>query len=104
MEASLIPGAAKTAAEIMLLYEQGYDFVKFFPAELSGGVAMLKAFQHRYQKCGFLQGGINSDLVPHYRTYPAWYAWEALGLSRQKKSNSVISIGFTGNQVKSWHA
>ena len=71
LEASLIPGAA-TAAEIMQLYEQGYDFVKFFPAELSGGVAMLKAFSAPLPEVRFFPtGGINSDLVPHYLDLPS---------------------------------
>ena len=38
----LLPGAA-TASEAMQLLEQGYDMLKFFPAEASGGVAALKA-------------------------------------------------------------
>ncbi|WGH78529.1 bifunctional 4-hydroxy-2-oxoglutarate aldolase/2-dehydro-3-deoxy-phosphogluconate aldolase [Jannaschia ovalis] len=38
----LLPGAA-TATEAMALLERGYDMLKFFPAEASGGAAALKA-------------------------------------------------------------
>jgi 2-dehydro-3-deoxyphosphogluconate aldolase/(4S)-4-hydroxy-2-oxoglutarate aldolase len=38
----LLPGAA-TASEAMRLLERGYDMMKFFPAEASGGAPALKA-------------------------------------------------------------
>ncbi|MCG7518770.1 bifunctional 4-hydroxy-2-oxoglutarate aldolase/2-dehydro-3-deoxy-phosphogluconate aldolase [Ruegeria sp. Ofav3-42] len=38
----LLPGAA-TASEAMRLLELGYDMLKFFPAEASGGAPALKA-------------------------------------------------------------
>ncbi len=38
----LLPGAA-TASEAMALLERGYDMLKFFPAEASGGAPALKA-------------------------------------------------------------
>lgn len=37
-----LPGAA-TASEAMVLLERGYDMLKFFPAEASGGAPALKA-------------------------------------------------------------
>lgn len=41
-ELPLLPGAA-TASEVMYLFEQGFDIMKFFPAEAAGGVPLLKA-------------------------------------------------------------
>lgn len=38
----MLPGAA-TASEAMALLERGYDMLKFFPAEASGGAPALKA-------------------------------------------------------------
>ena len=38
----LLPGAA-TASETMVLFEKGFTFLKFFPAEANGGVNALKA-------------------------------------------------------------
>lgn len=40
---ALLPGAA-TATEVMALLERGYTVQKFFPAEVSGGAAALRAF------------------------------------------------------------
>ena len=41
-ELPLLPGAA-SATEIMALLDQGFDFMKFFPAEAIGGHRALKA-------------------------------------------------------------
>jgi len=41
-EMPLLPGAA-TASEAMRLLARGYDMLKFFPAEASGGASALKA-------------------------------------------------------------
>lgn len=38
----LLPGAA-TPSEVMRLYERGYEYQKFFPAQAAGGVPMLKS-------------------------------------------------------------
>ncbi|HEY0201505.1 MAG TPA: bifunctional 4-hydroxy-2-oxoglutarate aldolase/2-dehydro-3-deoxy-phosphogluconate aldolase, partial [Burkholderiaceae bacterium] len=40
----LLPGVA-TAAEIMAACDDGYDALKFFPAQQAGGAAMLTAWQ-----------------------------------------------------------
>lgn len=42
LDLPLLPGAA-TATEAMRLLERGYSVQKFFPADASGGAAMLKA-------------------------------------------------------------
>jgi 2-dehydro-3-deoxyphosphogluconate aldolase/(4S)-4-hydroxy-2-oxoglutarate aldolase len=41
-EASFLPGAS-TASEAMILRAEGYEVMKFFPAEQAGGAAFLKA-------------------------------------------------------------
>lgn len=62
----LVPGAA-SAAEIMTLAEAGYDLVKFFPAEASGGVAKLRALSAPLPETRFFPtGGINAALVGDY--------------------------------------
>lgn len=38
----MLPGAA-TASEVMALLERGYEVQKFFPAEIAGGAAAIKA-------------------------------------------------------------
>ena len=62
----LLPGVS-TATEILLAREAGYDFLKFFPAEQSGGVAMLQAFAGPFAGVRFCPtGGITRESAPRY--------------------------------------
>ncbi len=62
----LIPGAA-TPAEVLQLYHLGFDFIKFFPAELSGGVSMIKAISAPLPEISFFPtGGISETTVLDY--------------------------------------
>ena len=62
----LIPGAS-TPSEMMQLYEYGFRLIKFFPAELSGGIAMLKALSAPLPDIQFFpSGGITPALAPDY--------------------------------------
>lgn len=66
LDAHLIPGAA-TAAEALQLYEQGYEFIKFFPAEVSGGIKMIKALSAPLPEISFFPtGGITAELAVEY--------------------------------------
>lgn len=61
-----VPGAA-TASEVVSLMEHGYRLQKFFPAQLSGGTAMLKALSAPLPEVRFFPtGGINADLARDY--------------------------------------
>lgn len=61
-----IPGAV-TATEILVLMERGYSLQKFFPAELSGGVAKLKALSAPLPEVRFFPtGGIDNTLISEY--------------------------------------
>lgn len=61
-----IPGIC-TPSEIELALSLGYDTVKFFPAELSGGIDMLKAFHGPYHEVRFMPtGGINMSNAKDY--------------------------------------
>ena len=61
-----IPGAA-TPSEIMRLLERGYVLQKFFPAELSGGIAQLQALRSPLPEARFFPtGGITPKLAPLY--------------------------------------
>ena len=62
----LIPGVA-TASEVMKVSEQGYKFLKFFPAESSGGVNALSSFSGPLPDIQFCPtGGITSDNASAY--------------------------------------
>ncbi|WP_288940189.1 bifunctional 4-hydroxy-2-oxoglutarate aldolase/2-dehydro-3-deoxy-phosphogluconate aldolase [uncultured Roseovarius sp.] len=66
----MLPGAA-TASEVMTLLERGYDMLKFFPAEASGGVPALKAIGAPLPQVSFCPtGGITPDSAPSYLALP----------------------------------
>ncbi|GEQ99016.1 hypothetical protein JCM17844_26530 [Iodidimonas gelatinilytica] len=56
----LLPGVA-TASEVMRANDHGFDHLKFFPAESSGGVAAIKNFSGPFPNVFFCPtGGINA--------------------------------------------
>lgn len=62
----LLPGAA-TPSEAMALLERGYDVLKFFPAEPSGGVPTLKALAGPFPEIRFCPtGGITAANARDY--------------------------------------
>jgi 2-dehydro-3-deoxyphosphogluconate aldolase/(4S)-4-hydroxy-2-oxoglutarate aldolase len=66
----LLPGAA-TASEAMRLLARGYDMMKFFPAEASGGAPALKAIGAPLPQISFCPtGGISPDNAPSYLSLP----------------------------------
>ena len=65
-ELPFVPGAV-TASEMLKLLELGYTLQKFFPAELSGGAALLKAIGAPIPEVGFMPtGGIGPDNAKDY--------------------------------------
>lgn len=66
----LLPGAA-TASEAMALYERGYDMLKFFPAEASGGAPALKAIGAPLPQISFCPtGGVSPANANSYLSLP----------------------------------
>lgn len=62
----VIPGAG-TATEAMALYQAGFDLLKFFPAEASGGVKFLKGVGGPIPGVRFMPtGGINLANMADY--------------------------------------
>lgn len=65
-ELPLLPGAA-TASEAMQLLAKGYDMLKFFPAEASGGAPALKAIGAPLPQISFCPtGGVSPDNAASY--------------------------------------
>ena len=63
----LLPGAM-TPAEVMNLAQLGASLIKFFPAEVYGGAAILKAYQPIFNEVKFVaSGGINASNIATYR-------------------------------------
>lgn len=66
----LLPGVA-TPTEAMHLYVQGFSYLKFFPAEAAGGVAMLKSIGGPLPQITFCPtGGIDLAKAPTYLALP----------------------------------
>jgi len=61
-----VPGAA-TPSEMIALLEKGYRLQKYFPAELSGGMAKIKALSAPLPEIRFFPtGGINANSAGDY--------------------------------------
>ncbi|MAN16004.1 MAG: keto-deoxy-phosphogluconate aldolase [Dinoroseobacter sp.] len=66
----LLPGAA-TASEAMALLERGYDMLKFFPAEASGGAPALRAIGAPIPQIAFCPtGGVSLANATAYLSLP----------------------------------
>ncbi|NPD21116.1 bifunctional 4-hydroxy-2-oxoglutarate aldolase/2-dehydro-3-deoxy-phosphogluconate aldolase [Alterinioella nitratireducens] len=66
----LLPGVA-TASEAMALLERGYDMLKFFPAEASGGAPALKAIGAPIPQIAFCPtGGVSLANATAYLSLP----------------------------------
>jgi 2-dehydro-3-deoxyphosphogluconate aldolase/(4S)-4-hydroxy-2-oxoglutarate aldolase len=66
----ILPGAA-TATEAMRLLERGYDMLKFFPAEASGGAPALRAIGAPLPQITFCPtGGVSPDNARAYLSLP----------------------------------
>jgi len=62
----IIPGCS-SASDIERALDYGIDVVKFFPAETSGGIEMIKALSAPYNKVKFIPtGGINGNNIVDY--------------------------------------
>ena len=62
----LLPGVA-TASEVMAASADGLDFLKFFPAQQAGGIAMLKALGGPFPDISFCPtGGISLETAPQF--------------------------------------
>lgn len=61
-----LPGVA-TASEALMAYEEGYDFLKFFPAEINGGIKALQAIGQPLKNLTFCPtGGVRLENARDY--------------------------------------
>ncbi|MEO0358786.1 MAG: bifunctional 4-hydroxy-2-oxoglutarate aldolase/2-dehydro-3-deoxy-phosphogluconate aldolase [Pseudomonadota bacterium] len=66
----LLPGAA-SASEAMVLFERGYEILKFFPAEAAGGRPLLKSLSAPLPGIRFCPtGGVSRDNAQAYLDLP----------------------------------
>lgn len=65
-----LPGAI-TPSEIMAVREEGYSFLKFFPAEQAGGAAFLKSLASPFAGIRFCPtGGVSAKNAADYLSLP----------------------------------
>lgn len=65
-----LPGVA-TASEVMAARREGFNFLKFFPAEAAGGIGMLKSFASPFRDVAFCPtGGIGPGNLADYLAQP----------------------------------
>ena len=96
-EMPFVPGAV-TASEMLGLLDLGYTLQKFFPAELSGGAAFLKAIGAPIPEVCFMPtGGIGPDNARDYLSLPnvaciggSWIA--PPGLLRDKNFAAIAEL------------
>lgn len=70
LDLPLLPGVA-TASEVMAAGDQGYTFLKLFPAVAVGGVALLRALSGPFPDVAFCPtGGITLDSAPEFLALP----------------------------------
>ena len=70
----VFPGCSN-ASEVQEAVNLGLDVVKFFPAEISGGIKAIKALAAPYYNMKFFPtGGINSDNISGYMSYEKIFA------------------------------
>lgn len=66
----LLPGAT-TPSELMAMLEEGYEVLKFFPAEQSGGIAYLRSLAAVFPQIRFCPtGGVSITNVADYLALP----------------------------------
>jgi 2-dehydro-3-deoxyphosphogluconate aldolase/(4S)-4-hydroxy-2-oxoglutarate aldolase len=69
-EVPLLPGAI-SPSELMIARDAGLDFLKFFPAEQAGGVALLKALASPFAGIRFCPtGGVSASNAKDYLGLP----------------------------------
>lgn len=66
----IVPGV-NSPSQVELGLERGLDVLKFFPAEVSGGVKMLKALHGPYAEVSFIPtGGVDTANIASYLELP----------------------------------
>jgi 2-dehydro-3-deoxyphosphogluconate aldolase/(4S)-4-hydroxy-2-oxoglutarate aldolase len=70
IELPLLPGVS-TGSEVMQANNDGFDFLKLFPAVAVGGINLLKGFNGPFSNIQFCPtGGITIDSAPEFLKLP----------------------------------
>lgn len=67
---ALLPGVS-TGSEIMMAADDGFSFLKLFPATAVGGIPLLKAFSGPFADVAFCPtGGVTVETAPQFLALP----------------------------------
>jgi 2-dehydro-3-deoxyphosphogluconate aldolase/(4S)-4-hydroxy-2-oxoglutarate aldolase len=70
LDIALLPGVS-TGSEIMMAADDGFTFLKLFPATAVGGIPLLKAFSGPFADVAFCPtGGITPETAPQFLALP----------------------------------
>jgi len=70
----ITPGI-NSPTQVEMALDRGVKYVKFFPAEISGGLKMIKALSAPYTEVRFMPtGGINISNIKDYLAFPKVFA------------------------------
>jgi 2-dehydro-3-deoxyphosphogluconate aldolase/(4S)-4-hydroxy-2-oxoglutarate aldolase len=70
LDMPVVPGVA-TATEVIAAVDSGFELLKFFPAEASGGLLMLRALHSPFPQVRFIPtGGVSAANAGAYLTLP----------------------------------
>ena len=101
----LLPGVC-TASELMQASSDGFDFLKLFPAEVVGGVNLLKAWLSPFPEIVFCPtGGITNEKAVEYLSLSnvaciggSWLA--SAQLIREKNWQKVRELSVLASALK----
>lgn len=104
-ELPLLAGTA-TISEAMFLLSRGYDVAKFFPAEVNGGAAALKAFNGPLPQMNYCPtGGVTPENAGGYLALPnvmcvggSWIANK--GLMGEGKWDEIEALAREASKLK----
>jgi len=70
LDVALLPGVS-TGSEIMMAADDGFTFLKLFPATAVGGIPLLKAFSGPFFDVSFCPtGGVTPETAPQFLALP----------------------------------
>lgn len=92
----VFPGVA-TATEVQAAWNLGLDTVKFFPAGLAGGSAMLKALAAIFRRMRFMPtGGVSAANLAEFLSIPSVIACGGSWLTPAKETSAGNFSAITG--------
>ena len=86
------PGCA-TPTEIMMALQEGWEIIKFFPAQIYGGLKAIDALGASFPQIKYIPtGGVNSDNLTDYLSHPKIFAVGGSWMMKGDIKNNCLEI------------